>query len=126
MADNLRTPLAKVKGLGASGKGAHHWWLQRVSAIALAPLSVWFVFAILGHIGDSHAAVIAWISQPAMTVLLVLYLAFMFLHAQLGLQVVIEDYVHNEAVKMTMMLLMKALCLLAALASIFAVLRVAL
>ena len=126
MATNLRTPLARVKGLGASGEGAHHWWIQRVTAIALIPLSLWFVFAMLSHIGDSHEAAMAWISHPGVAVLLVLYLGFMFFHAQLGLQVVIEDYVHNEPVKIAIMLCMKGLCLFAGLASIFAVLRVAL
>jgi succinate dehydrogenase / fumarate reductase membrane anchor subunit len=123
---NLRTPLARVKGLGASGEGSHHWWVQRVTAIALAPLSLWFVFAMMSHVGDSHEVAIAWISHPGVAVLLVLYLGFMFFHAQLGLQVVIEDYVHNETIKLVFMLLMKGLCLLAGLASIFAVLRVAL
>ena len=123
---NLRTPLARVKGLGASGEGAHHWWVQRVSAVALIPLSLWFVFAMMNHVGDSHEAAIAWISHPGIAVMLVLYLGFMFFHAQLGLQVVIEDYVHNEPVKLVSMMLMKGLCLLAGLGAIFAVLRIAL
>ena len=123
---NLRHPLARVKGLGASGEGSHHWWLQRLSALALVPLSIWFVFSVIGHLGDSHAALLGWIAQPAVAVMLVLYLGFMFFHAQLGVQVVVEDYVHNEPVKMTILLLVKAICLIAAIASIFAVLRIAL
>jgi succinate dehydrogenase / fumarate reductase membrane anchor subunit len=123
---NLRNPLARVKGLGASGEGSHHWWAQRVSAMALIPLTLWFVFAITGHIGDSYDTVVAWISQPAVAVMLVLYLGFMFLHAQLGLQVVIEDYVHTELLKIFLLLVIKALALVGALASIFSILRLSL
>ena len=123
---NLRHPLARVKGLGASGEGSHHWWAQRLSALALIPLSLWFVFSVVNHIGDSHAAVLAWVSSPGVAVMLVLFIGFMLYHAQLGVQVVIEDYVHNEFIKVVAMLLVKGMALLAGLSGIFAVLRVAL
>lgn len=123
---NLRNPLAKVKGLGASGEGSHHWWLQRVTAIALVPLSLWFVFSIINHIGNSHQEVTTWIAQPSVALLLILYLGFMFYHAQLGIQVVIEDYVHTEWVKVVSLLLVKGIVLVAGLASILSVLRLAL
>ena len=123
---NLRNPLARVKGLGASGEGSHHWWLQRVTALALVPLSLWFVFSIVGHIGDSHSEISAWIAQPSVSLLLILYLCFMFFHAQLGVQVVIEDYVHSEPLKIVSLLLVKAIAIVAGLASILSVLRLAL
>lgn len=123
---NLRNPLARVKGLGASGEGSHHWWLQRVTAIALVPLSLWFVFSIINHIGNSHLEVTTWIAQPSVALLLILYLGFMFYHAQLGIQVVIEDYVHSEWVKVVSLLLVKGVVLVAGLASILSVLRLAL
>ena len=123
---SLRTPLARVKGLGASGEGSHHWWLQRVSAIALVPLSLWFVFSIIGHIDGTHEQVLSWISTPHVALLLVLYLGFMFFHAQLGLQVVIEDYVHSEPLKIASLLVVKGLALIAGLGAIFSVLRIAL
>lgn len=123
---SLRNPLAKVKGLGASGEGSHHWWMQRLSAIALVPLTLWFAFSIISQVGADHAAVSAWISSPWVTVMVVLYLAFMFFHAQLGVQVVIEDYVHRKSAKLLLLLVVKGLSLLAAVASIFAVLRIAL
>ncbi len=118
-------PVVKVKGLGHSAQGSHHWWLQRVTAIALIPLSIWFVFSVIGHIGDSQAAVQAWVGQPIVAFLLVLYLAFMFFHAQLGVEEVIEDYVHSESLKMISLMLIKGLTLLFGLAAIFAVLRIA-
>ena len=123
---NLRNPLARVKGLGASGEGSHHWWLQRVTALALVPLSLWFVFSIIGHIGDSHSEISAWMAQPSVALLLILYLCFMFFHAQLGVQVVIEDYVHSEPVKIVSLLFVKAIAIVAGLASILSVLRLAL
>ena len=123
---NLRHPLARVKGLGASGEGSHHWWLQRASALALIPLTFWFVFSVLNHIGDDYAEVASWVSQPGVALLLILYLGFMFFHAQLGVQVVIEDYVRTEGVKLGLLLTVKAIALLAGLGSILAVLRLAL
>ena len=123
---NIRHPLARAKGLGASGEGAHHWWLQRVSALALVPLTLWFVWAILIHIGAEHHVATAWIAQPEVALLLILYLLFTFFHAQLGLQVVIEDYISSEGVRMVILLVMKAVNLLAAAAALFSVLRIAL
>ncbi len=122
---SLRHPLASVKGLGASGEGSHHWWLQRISALALVPLTLWFVFAVTSHVGDPYPVVLDWLSQPSVAVLTVLYLIFMFFHAQLGLQVVIEDYVHGEGLRMCCLLLTKGITVLAAALSVFAVLRVA-
>ncbi len=119
-------PVAKVKGLGHSAQGSHHWWLQRVTALALVPLSLWFVFSVIGHIGDTHESVMAWVAQPGVALLLVFYLGFMFFHAQLGVQEVIEDYVHTESVKVVSLMLIKGLTLVFGLVSIFAVLRIAL
>ena len=123
---SLRHPLARVKGLGASGEGSHHWWGQRLSAVALVPLSIWFVFSVVGHIDDSHDEIIAWVSSPGVALMLTLFIGFMSYHAQLGVQVVIEDYVHTESLKLVLTILVKGLALLAGLGGIFAVLRVAL
>ena len=122
---SLEHPLAKVKGLGASGQGSHHWWLQRMSALALVPLTLWFVFSFVSHVDDSYAVVSQWISQPHVAVLLMLYVGFMLFHGQLGLQVVFEDYVHNETARSICILFSKAVFLLAGVASIFAILRIA-
>ena len=123
---SLRHPLARVKGLGASGEGSHHWWLQRVSALALIPLTLWFVFSIIGHLGDGYADIVAWVAHPPIAVLLILYIGFMLFHGQLGMQVVFEDYVHNKSTKSVCILLTKAVFLLAGVASIFAIIKIAL
>jgi len=123
---SLRHPLAKVKGLGSSGEGSHHWWSQRITALLLIPLTVWFMFSMVFHINDNLDDIHQWISQPVVSVLLLIYLPTMFYHAQLGLQVVIEDYIHAEGIKTIILLLSKAVLLLAAIASIFSVLRISL
>lgn len=122
---SLRHPLASVKGLGASGEGSHHWWLQRVSALALIPLTFWFVFSIIAHLDDGYPAIVAWIAHPPVSVLLMLYVGFTLFHGQLGMQVVFEDYVHNKTTKSVCLLLTKAVFLLAGVASIFAILKIA-
>ncbi len=126
VAMNLRHPLANAKGSGASGEGSHHWWLQRLTAVALIPLSLWFMFAVVSHIGDDYQTITTWVSHPGVAVFLILYLVFMFWHGQLGVQVIIEDYVHHEGTKLFLMLLIKAVLLLAGAASVFAILKLAL
>ena len=123
---SLRHPLARVKGMGASGEGSHHWWLQRVTALALIPLTVWFVISIIGHVGDDYQTIQNWITDPVVSVLLVIYLVFVFFHAQLGTQVVIEDYVHSEGLKTFALLVTKAIFLIVGFAAVFSVLRIAL
>jgi succinate dehydrogenase, hydrophobic membrane anchor protein len=125
-ANTLRTQLGRVRGLGAAHHGVGHWWAQRVTAVALVPLAVWFVASIVALAGADHAAVVDWIRNPVSAVLLVALIAAVFHHAQLGVQVVIEDYVHHEGVKIGSLLAVKAVLLLLALAAVFAVLRIAL
>ena len=119
----LRSDLGRVRGLGSAKDGVAHWWAQRVTALALIPLTVWFVVSILGLVGASHAAVVDWIASPVPALLLVLLVVATFHHAQLGLQVVIEDYVHHEGAKLTLLLLVKAAAVILALSALFAVLR---
>lgn len=122
---SMRTPLARVRGLGSAKEGVHHWWAQRLTAIALVPLSLWFVVSVAGLAGMDHAEAAAWVGSPTVTVLLVLLVAATFWHAQLGVQVVIEDYVHNEAVKLVALIAVKFAAVLLAVATIVAVLRLA-
>ena len=122
----FRTPLARARGLGSAREGAGHWWAQRLTAIALVPLCLWFVAGILGLIGAGHGAALAWIASPLNAVLLVLLLLAVFHHGQLGLQVVIEDYVHTEWCKIALIVAVKFASLVLGLAAVFAVARIAL
>ena len=121
----LRSPLGRVRGLGAAKEGVGHWWAQRVTAVALVPLTFWFVASIIGLIGADHATFVAWLRQPLNTILMTVFLAVGFHHLQLGLQVVIEDYVHNEAARIASVITVKFACALLALAGIFSVLKIA-
>ena len=111
----LRSSLGRARGLGSAKEGVHHWWAQRVTAIALVPLSIWFVFAVLGLLGADHADYSAWIGQFGNALLMIVTVLVLFYHAWLGMQVVIEDYVKGEASLITTLLVVKfALFLLAA------------
>ncbi|MGA8259378.1 MAG: succinate dehydrogenase, hydrophobic membrane anchor protein [Arenicellales bacterium] len=110
---NLQTPLSRVLGLGSAKEGVEHWWWQRLTALALVPLAVWFVVAVVSLTGVDHAVARAWVTQPLNKALLIAFLAALLHHAQLGLQVVIEDYVHREAWKLSLMLAVKSLAVLA-------------
>ena len=121
--DMLRSPLGRARGLGSARAGSHHWWAQRLTALALIPLTLWFIFSVIHLAGASHQMVIDWLSAPlALGLMLALILAT-FHHLQLGVQVVIEDYVHDERVKIGAVLAVKALCVLLALVCIVSVLK---
>lgn len=119
---SLRSPLGKVRGLGSAKDGTGHWWAQRLSAVALIPLTVWFCVAVVSLSGADHAAVAAWAGSPVVAGLLILLIAATFYHAYLGVQVVIEDYVHNEALKIASLLLVKGVAIVLALTGILSVL----
>ncbi len=121
----FRTPIKIARGLGSAKDGVHHWWIQRVTAVALIPLTIWFAFSIASYAGADYATVRAWIGSPLPAVLLILLIAMTFHHAQLGMQVVIEDYVSAKGVQLAALLLVKFLAALLALVGIFAVLRIA-
>jgi succinate dehydrogenase membrane anchor subunit len=120
---SLRTPLARVTGLGSAKDGTGHWWLQRLTAIALVPLVVWFVASVLSLTGAEQAAVKAWLANPLAALLMVLFLGTGFYHLKLGLQVVIEDYVHGHACKVAMLIANAFACILLGGGSILAVLK---
>ena len=123
---SLRTPLARIKGLGPAGEGVSHWWWQRLTAIALVPLSLWFVVAFLSRVGAGHDAVVQWLSSPIAATLLILFLAAMFYHGMLGVQVVVEDYVHSEWLKLAMLISARLVAFGVAAASIVATLKLTL
>ncbi len=113
---SLKTPLGQVRGLGSAKEGVQHWWIQRVTAVALVPLGLWFVISIIFMAGASHADMVEWLSSPFTAAIAVLVIVATFWHAMLGVQVVIEDYVHNEATKIVSLLVIKGLLLLLGLA----------
>ncbi len=122
----MRSPLGRAEGLGSAKEGVAHWGWQRVSALALVPLSLWFVSAILDHLGGGVEAAQHWIGRPLPAILLVLMLAAGFAHAALGLQVVIEDYVETALLKLGLVVLVRLAATALAVAGIFAVLHMAL
>ena len=124
-ADRLRSPLGRALGLGSAKEGVEHWWLQRVTALALVLLSLWFVAALIGHLGADYGAAVAWLRSPITAILMLLLVATTFYHAALGLQVVIEDYVHSEWLKVSSLVAMWLISMGLAVAGIFAVLRIA-
>jgi succinate dehydrogenase / fumarate reductase, membrane anchor subunit len=122
----LRSPLGRAIGLGSAKEGVEHWWAQRVSAVALIALGLWFTAALIALAGADRAAVVAWLRHPLAAILTLLTLIAVFYHSALGLQVVIEDYVHSEWLKLSTMVAMRLLSMALAVACIFAVLRIAL
>jgi succinate dehydrogenase / fumarate reductase membrane anchor subunit len=123
---DLQTPLKRARGLGSSKSGTHHFIVQRVTAVALIPLVLWIIWLALALMHADYAHARALVHQPVNAVLLIAFVLAMFWHAQLGLQVVVEDYVHTRWLEVTAQLAIKFLCVLGALASVLAVVRIAL
>ena len=121
----MRSPLGRAIGLGSAKEGVEHWWLQRITAVALVPLSLWFVIAIIRLVGADIDSVRDWVGNPLPAIMLVLLLIATFYHASLGLQVVIEDYVHAELIKLGLVIIVRLACFALAVAGIFAVLSMA-
>lgn len=107
---NLRSALGRARGLGSAKEGMHHWWAQRLTALALIPLTVWFVVSLIGLVGADHQEFVHWLANPVNATAMILFLAIAFHHAQLGLQVVLEDYVSNHALRTTGVIVAKFLC----------------
>jgi succinate dehydrogenase / fumarate reductase, membrane anchor subunit len=123
---SLQTPLARARGLGAAKKGVQHWWWQRLTAVVLVPLCLWFIGTIVTMQASDYRTVVNWIQSPLVSGLWIFLIAASFYHAQLGLQVVIEDYVHSEWVKITALVVAQFLMVLLALTAVVAVLKIAL
>ena len=121
---SLSTPLAKARGLGSAKSGTHHWIAQRLTAIALIPLSIWFIFSLVCMTELNHQAATEWIQSPLVAVFLLLFIIAMFHHAQLGMQVVIEDYIDCKVMKITGLVLLKFVSFFAGLAAATAVLKI--
>jgi len=122
---SLETPLHKVQGMGSSHSGFSHFWRQRVTAAALIPLSIWFGVSVLGLIGAHEAATLAFLSQPLNAILMAFFVVILLFHMALGLQVVIDDYVHSNGQKLVLMLLMRGFSIAVGATAMFALLRIA-
>lgn len=122
---SLRSPLGRVRGLGSAKSGTGHWWGLRVSAVAMVPLLLWFVIAVIAHLGASHEAMVAWLSSPICAGLMVLTIGVTMYHMVNGVQEVIEDYIHTEWTKIATLLAVKFAGYFVAVVSIIAVLKIA-
>jgi succinate dehydrogenase membrane anchor subunit len=121
---SLRSPLGKALGNGSAKEGVHHWWVQRLTSVALVPLSIWFLVSLLSLPSLDHATVVAWMGQSWTALLLVLFVLVVTWHSQLGVRVIVEDYVHGGAKTLTLVVITFVHALVAA-AGVLAVLKVA-
>jgi len=122
----LKTPLGRVLGLGSAKDGTAHWWSQRLSAVALAPLTLWFAVTLLGLPDFSHATVTSLMAGPLDSALLIIFLGALVYHSHLGVQVVVEDYVRAPSVKIPTLVLLALAHLVLGVTGVVAILRVSL
>ena len=120
-----RTSFDRTQGLGSAREGVGHWWMQRVTALALIPLTLWFAASLIARAGDDYGAFILWLRSSFTSVSMVLLLIALFYHMALGLQVVVEDYVHTDRIKMPTVVVIHLGCFALAAAGIIATLRIA-
>ena len=121
----MRSPLGRARGLGSAREGVEHWWMQRVSAAAQIPLTLWFVVSLIALTGSDYNAFIAWLKAPFVAILMVLVLVALFHHMALGLQVLVKDYVHSDRAKIPTVVAIRLACFALAVAGIFATVRIA-
>ena len=126
MSGRLRTPLSNIEGLGSARTGTLHFWHQRMTAVALIPLSIWFVASALAYVGADQGAVAAYFAEPINAVPMFLFIVASTYHMSLGLQIIIEDYFHNEGQKIALLLLNRFAAWAIGAASAFALVRMAL
>ena len=120
----MRSPLGRVRGLGSAKEGTGTWFAERLTALAMIPLSLWFVVVVISGLGTDYTVMKAWVARPGNLTLMVLLLGFAFWHMALGLIVVIEDYVHNKPVEMAAIIAVKLGSLLLGVFSVVAVLKI--
>jgi len=123
---SLRTPLGKARGLGSAKDGTHHFWVQRLTAIALIPLTIWFVAALVSLTGAGHGEVTEWLRKPIPAILMLLLVVSGMYHLKLGLQVIVEDYVHSEGLKLTGQIAIILGCAAIGFAAAFSILKISL
>ena len=122
---SFRSPLSKAKGLGSAKEGVGHWWMQRITAVALVPLCLWLVFAIALLGKADYDTMIGWLQRPLVSILLILMILPLFYHAALGIQVVAEDYLPVKWQRLLVIMVVNFICITASVISIFAILKIA-
>ena len=122
----LRSQLGRVRGLGAARAGAGTWWLERLTSIALIPLSLWFIASAIRLEGATRADVVAWLHAPVPLVLMLCLIIATFWHMEMGLRAPIEDYVHHEVARVALLLFIRGLSIVLALFCFIAALRLGL
>lgn len=120
---SLRTPLSKARGLGSARSGTEHWWLERVTSLASIPLSIFLVIFIVANLGATRAEMIASAGHPAIAVLLALSLFTLLWHMQLGMRVIVEDYMHGHGAKLVLLILNNFFCVLLGAVALYAIAR---
>ena len=123
---SIETPIARVRGLGSAHSGAHHWWIERLTSISTLLLFFWLGASLLTLPALDHRTIVGWLSSPTAAVPMLLLIVRTFWHLKLGMQVVIEDYVHDAGWKLFSIVLLKFFTILLAALAIFAVLKIAL
>jgi succinate dehydrogenase / fumarate reductase membrane anchor subunit len=121
---SLRTPLGRVKGMGSSHSGTGHFWRERITAVALAPLSLWFAYAAIGLSGTTTSAPLQFFAHPLNAILMASFVIISLYHAALGVQVVIDDYIHSSGTKIFLFLLVRLFVIATGSACIIALLRI--
>lgn len=121
----METPIGRVRGLGSAKSGAHHWWLERLTSVSTLLLFVWFVVSLLRMPSLDYRSVVEWLSEPLVAVPMLLLIVSTFWHLKLGLQVVIEDYVHEEGMKFFSITLLNFFTIALAALALFSVLKIA-
>lgn len=122
---SLETPLHRVQGLGASHSGTGHFWRERLTSVALIPLSLWFAYAVLGLAGTNEVVVVSFLAHPWNAILMAAFAVISFYHLSLGLQVVIDDYVHTTGIKLALLILVRFVVIAAGISCVFALIRIA-
>ena len=118
----IQTLLAEASSIASHKQGgASHWWCQRLSAIMLAPLMLWFIFSALGLVGADHSAFVIWLSFPLNALLMALVVITLFYHSQQGMKVIVEDYIKNVAVKLTTLIMLKVFAYIGVISSLLAI-----
>ena len=122
---SARSPLARVEGLGAAHSGTGHFWRQRVTAVALVPLGLWFAYVVLGLAGTTEVAAVSFLAHPWNALLMAAFVVTLLYHLTLGLQVVIDDYVHTPGAKIVLLLLVRFAVIATGSICLFALIRIA-